>query len=379
MTARQLRTALANAIAALPAGDDHLAKREAARQWRQQVVRRLFDTRPSLLYREDELLSNVLPGRALDPLAIMPEIVPCRKEEDFLVFSYFSLWSSFPTTDRPGRRLKFLIRDLGHPSQPLIGICCLSSPVRQLRVRDEWIGWQGAESRATRARNLVRISDLSTCISLPPYAFLTGGKLIAGLMTSNEARSLYRARYCRQLTLRQSLCADEVYLITTSGCYGSNSPQYKGLKCDGQPLYRFLGYSRGYSHFQIDPVLYEHVKEFVSRRRPETRGKFRTWANSKIRVLRIAARELGISEERLVFTGHQRAIFAAPLVGNWRELLLGKDVCADAISYPASTIVDYWKETWLDKRLQNPDVSGAVKAFQPQSVRISGSLENRCG
>ena len=80
----------------------------------------------------------------------------------------------------------------------------------------------------------------------------------------------------------------------------------------GRSLYRFLGYSRGYSHFQIDPVLYEDVKAFVIRRRPETAGKFRTWSNSKIRVLRMAARELEIPEEQLVFSGHQRSIFAAP-------------------------------------------------------------------
>jgi len=361
----------------LPKGHDPLAKREAARNWHQHLVRRAFQTRPSLLNQENELLANVLPGRALDPYAIAPEIIPCRSEEDFLVFTYFSLWSSFPTVDRPGRRLKFLIRDAGHRDQPLIGICCLSSPVRQLRVRDEWIGWGGPEHRTIRARNLVNISDLSTCVSLPPYSFLTGGKLIAGLMASDDARALYRARYRNQLTLRQSLCAYELYLLTTSGCYGSNSPQYKGMKCNGQSLYRFLGYSRGYSHFQIDPMLYEHVKEFVRRRRPETKGQFRTWANSKIRVLRMAARELDISEELLVFTGHQRAIFAAPLVGNWRELLLGNDVLADTISYPAANIVDYWKRIWLDKRLKSRAVTDTVKSFRPQSARISRSLEGR--
>lgn len=336
-------------------------------------------TRPSLLNREDGLLSNVLPGRALDPYSITPQMSPCRSEEDFLIFTYFSLSSSFPTSDRPGRRLKFLIRDFGHRDRPLMGICCLSSPVRQLRVRDEWIGWQEPVHRAIRARNLVHISDLSTCISLPPYSFLTGGKLLAGLMASDEARSFYHARYCHQLTYRKFRCADELHLLTTSGCYGSNSPQYKGLKCDGRPLYRFVGYSRGYSHFQIDPMLYEHVKEFVQRRRPETKGLFRTWANSKIRVLRIAARELDISEESLVFTGHQRAIFAAPLAENWRELLLGSAVRSDSISYPAAKIVDYWKRVWLNKRLQNSAVTQVIESFKPQDLRISRLLEGGDG
>lgn len=215
--------------------------------------------------------------------------------------------------------MKFLIRDLGHKSQPLIGICCLSSPVRQLQARDEWIGWLGSEYRMIRRRRLVDIADLSTCVSMPPYSFLTGGKLLAGSMTSNEIRSFYHARYKDQLTLRQSLRADELYLLTTSGCYGSNAPLFKGLKCEGRSLYRFLGYSRGYSHFQIDPMLYEQVKNLVRRRRPDTKGQFRTWCNSKIRVLRMAARELKIPEELLVFTGHRRALFAAPLTENWQN------------------------------------------------------------
>jgi len=375
VTAKELRSALSDAIAKLPKTLDPLAKREAVRNWHSQVVRRVFKSRPSLSNQEDELLRNILPGCALNPDAIAPEMIPCRSKEDFLVFTYFSLWSSFPTVDRPGRRMKLLIRDLGHPDHPLIGICCLSSPVRQLRVRDEWIGWHGPQHRTIRARNLVHVSDLSTCVSLPPYSFLTGGKLLAGLMASDEVRSLYRARYHDRLTLRQCLCADELYLLTTSGSYGSNCPQYKGLKCEGRALYRFLGYSRGYSHFQIDPTLYEDVKKFVRRRRPETNGQFRTWSNSKIRVLRMAARELKISEELLVFTGHQRAVFAAPLANNWRNLLLGNDGPVDSIRYPAASIVDYWKGIWLDKRLKDRAVLQAVEGFKPHDIRISRLLE----
>ncbi len=379
MTAKELRSALTDAIAGIPKSYGPLGKREAARSWQSHIVKRVFDSRSSLAKRENDLLFNLLPGCALNAQAIAPEVIPCRSEEDFLVFTYFSLWSSFPTVDRPGRRMKFLIRDVGHRDQPLMGICCLSSPVRQLRVRDEWIGWQGPEHRTIRARNLVHVSDLSTCISLPPYSFLTGGKLLAGLMTSNEVRSLYRERYHDRLTLRQRLCADELYLLTTSGCYGSNAPQYKGLKRDGRSLYCFLGYSRGYSHFQISPMLYENVKDFVRRRRPETNGQFRTWSNSKIRVLRIAARELNIPEELLVFSGHQRAVFAAPLAENWRELLLGNDVHSNGIRYPAKDIVEYWKQIWLDRRLKNGAVGKTVEAFVPEHVRISRFVEGRDG
>jgi hypothetical protein len=378
VTAKSLRQALAQAISMLPKNRDSCAKREAVRKWRRDVTRRAFDAHQALRNRENSLLyGNVLRGRDLNVCKITPQIVPCRTEQDLLTFSYFSLCSSFPSGDRPGRRLKFLVRDVGQPGHPLIGICCLSSPVRQLRVRDEWIGWQESKYRSTRARNLVYISDLSTCISMPPYSFLTGGKLLAALMTSDDVRRLYRERYHEQLTLRQSLLADELYLLTTSGCYGSNSPMYKGMRCKGRTLYHFLGYSKGYSHFQIDPTLYEDVKRFVARRLPETAGRFRTWSNSKIRVLRLAARELKISEEILVFTGHQRAVFAAPLAENWRQLLLGDHVSADVISYPSCEIVEYWKEKWLARRLQSCETLAAVRRSSPAGVRVSRVLEAR--
>jgi hypothetical protein len=377
VTAEALRKALKEAIRTLPEDRGPAAKRKAVQRWHRAVAHSAFRRQPLLAEQEENLLRNLASGRSLEPERIAPAITPCQNERDFLVFAYFRLWSSFPSTDRPGRRMKFLIRDLGHPKQPLMGICCLSSPVRQLRVRDDWIGWQGAEHRSTRARNLVSVIDLSTCVSMPPYSALTGGKLLAGLMVSDEVRQMYQLRYRDRVTLHQKVKADEFYLMTTSGCYGSNAPLYKGIKSEGRSLYRFIGNSRGYSHFQIDPMLYEQVKAFVRRRRPETAGKFRTWANSKIRVLRMAARELGIPEEDLVFSGHKRAIFAAPMAHNWRSLLLGETRKPEFIGYPAAGIVNYWKQNWLSRRLQSAVVRQAVIGFSPADARISELLEDR--
>ncbi len=376
MNARALKSALAAAIDSLPRSRTPQDRRNASRHWRQQVLKRAFECRPALLARENDLLSNLANGSTLSPHAINPLVMPCLTKDDFLIFAYFALWSSFPTHDRPGRRLKFLVRDIGNRNQPLIGICCLSSPVRQVRARDEWIGWEGSEHRLARARNLVHIADLSTCVSLPPYSALTGGKLLAGLMTSNEVRSFYSARYCGQLTTRQRRLADELFLLTTSGCYGSNTPQYKGLKCDGESLYRFIGYSRGYSHFQIDPNLYEEVKAFVIRRRPDTKGLFRTWCNSKLRVLRLAARDLGIPEEHLVFTGHRRGMFASLLDYSWRDLLLGRTSHREPVSRPSALIVQAWKRDWLPRRLGDPVLTNSVLSFEPYSARISSMVEN---
>lgn len=41
----------------------------------------------------------------------------------------------------PGRTMMFLVRDQAAPRHPVMGIGSLSSPIVQIRERDEWIGW----------------------------------------------------------------------------------------------------------------------------------------------------------------------------------------------------------------------------------------------
>lgn len=58
------------------------------------------------------------------------------------VWRYLRLtWSTIPQSI-PGRRMLVLVRDAAAENHPVIGIAALGSPVVQLRIRDEWIGWQ---------------------------------------------------------------------------------------------------------------------------------------------------------------------------------------------------------------------------------------------
>ncbi len=41
----------------------------------------------------------------------------------------------------PGRSMMFLVRDRAAPTHPIMGIGAISSPILQIRERDEWIGW----------------------------------------------------------------------------------------------------------------------------------------------------------------------------------------------------------------------------------------------
>ena len=67
----------------------------------------MFEKKPRLRSHEDRYLSQLIFGKALNEEDIDPVLIPCVTREDFDVYDYFRMWSSFPTLDRPGPRLSF--------------------------------------------------------------------------------------------------------------------------------------------------------------------------------------------------------------------------------------------------------------------------------
>src|SRR5262245_31481587 len=99
MTSAALKAALIAAIDGLPQSRTPQDRSDASRNWHHKVLKRAFECRPALIAGENRLLSHLATGATLSPKAIDPMILPCLTREDFLIFSYFALWSSFPTND----------------------------------------------------------------------------------------------------------------------------------------------------------------------------------------------------------------------------------------------------------------------------------------
>ncbi len=132
------------------------------------------------------------------------------------VFRYFRWHWSFPYADTPGRSLPVLIRDGGHPRQPVCGLLCLSSPVLQLTPRDRHLGlsvcWLQAIVRSldvdlagdrgrcvaevTKALQAVsaalRMSALEAGGGLTPATLLQDFALLLGLQLSGQPAALAR-------------------------------------------------------------------------------------------------------------------------------------------------------------------------------------------
>ena len=88
--------------------------------------------------------AGALLSRTIDPY-VQPAIAGKRCR--FTGLDLFDVWRYFRHTwttayqSTPGRKLFFLIRDRAADCHPVIGIAALGSPIVQLTVRDEWIGW----------------------------------------------------------------------------------------------------------------------------------------------------------------------------------------------------------------------------------------------
>jgi hypothetical protein len=108
------------------------------------------------LMRDGRELANRLhaaraggPGASLDGvIAPYLQVVAPAERCEFTGLQLQDVWRYFrhtwtnQYTSVPGRSMMFLVRDAAAENHPVIGIAALSSPIVQIRERDEWIGWQ---------------------------------------------------------------------------------------------------------------------------------------------------------------------------------------------------------------------------------------------
>ncbi len=124
-----------------------IAAMEATRLWRGQAVS-IF----SLMTEGLDLAQSVSHFQAgeLSAAAVLaPEIqvvetgAVCTETGMLLtdIWRYFRHTWANPYSTVPGRTMQILVRDTSRPFHPVIGLVALSSPVVQIGVRDQWIGW----------------------------------------------------------------------------------------------------------------------------------------------------------------------------------------------------------------------------------------------
>ncbi|MCS6805945.1 MAG: DUF4338 domain-containing protein [Acidobacteriota bacterium] len=235
------------------------------------------------------------------------------------LFRLAALTWSVPVSQGYGRRMRFLVWD--DYNERLIGLLALGDPVFNLRVRDEWIGWNVKQ----REERLVNVLDAYVLGAVPPYNMMLGGKLIACLARTRDVREIFTERYrdtCGIISgkrKRADLC-----LITTSSALGRSS-LYNRLSLDGNRIFISIGYTSGWGHFHIPDALFAKMREYLSRiddRYARNYG-FGEGPNWKLRATRKVLSRIGMDPD-LLRHGILREVFVCPLASNAREFLTGK-------------------------------------------------------
>jgi hypothetical protein len=309
--------------------------------------------------------ANLAAGEHAIKSIVNPIIEVCETQEQFDLFRICRFYWSSPYSDYVGRRIKFLIRDSSLPNCPLIGIAALGSSIVHIPERDEWIGWD----TKTRTQNLIYAMDAYVLGALPPYNYLLGGKLISYILTSNEVREIFINKYKNKVTNILKRKANRLACIFTTSLYGKSS-QYNRLKFEDKLLYIPIGKTKGYGTLHLTDETFNAMRALLEKNNIIVTNRFGDGPIWRMRVIRTASALLGFDTDFLLRHSFQRNIYAIPLASNFKEFLCGINSKLHCYNYPLSTLVNYWRERWLSKRKDNPDVKNNVMAFRPEHFLI---------
>lgn len=293
--------------------------------------------RPPLIRRLGKLKHYFAEGRKIDPSRIEPmlaEVTP-RSLEDHLFKLVRTSWS-MPYSKGYGRRLRFVVMDAHH--ETVIGIIGLQSAPADLACRDRLVGESPDKLRWVNAT-----MDAFTLGAMAPYAELLGGKLVAGLVASDEVRIAYWRKYggARSVMMKQRTM-QPLLAVTTTSAFGRSSI-YNRLKFEGRSIAEPIGYTKGFGTLHLESV-YPEIEAWLKihdRFVPPGYGngpKVR-WQNIQNTITL-----LGLPHSLLAH-GLEREAFLFRHVSNFERACKQEEVPIP-IAMPASTWAEYWKDRW---------------------------------
>ena len=232
--------------------------------------------------------------------------------------------------------------------------------------------------------------ELNVCGAIRPYNELLAGKLIALSALTPYVLDTYRQRYkdrpseiASQMLGEDVVRSPDLVYVGTTSLYSVGSSQYNRLVV---PKARIgssfdLRYSeldertQGFGTFHISHQTIEAIEEVLKKEGSQTvNHQFGEGASPKLRLLGEGVRALLKSDGNNslgAFTSHAmpRIIYAAPLISNLFEYLLGLDKkpkyyeargLGDA---GTQQILDFWTERWLLRRLDYAPALERVAEF----------------
>lgn len=230
----------------------------------------------------------------------------------------------------------------------------------------------------------VDMMDITVCGAVAPYNALLGGKLVSLLMASPDVVAAYNKRYHSTSSLIASSMAGRpvrrtphlVFMGTTS-LYGVGASQYNRLRLPAELVggvpkaeiaFNMLGRTVGYGsyHFSQDTMKAMDVVLRRSQRGRQVNSIFGEGVNPKLRKVRGALDAVGLPSDLLLQHGSVRLVYGIPLATNFRDVLLGRTRRPEYIlldrANATERVIDYWRERWLSRRIEQPSVLAGVMA-----------------
>jgi hypothetical protein len=277
-------------------------------------------------------------GAQIDPAKIDPVLMPVGPTGLWadLFFVTRSMWS-MPYNKGYGRRLRYVVYDSFHES--VIGIIGLQSPPADLGVRDRLFDCPEENKLALVNATM----DAYAVGAVPPYSFLLGGKLCAGLIATDTIRQGYWRQYAgKQTEMEQAHISQPLVGVTTTSAFGRSS-QYNRLKYKERLLAQPIGYTQGYGMLHLEHV-YEHACNYL-----RMIGKYIEpgYGNGpKVRWQNMTRALLGVGlPSSMLKHGVLREVFLYRFVDNFEQGMKGGAFGAP-LNLPEADFACYWKERW---------------------------------
>jgi hypothetical protein len=224
-----------------------------------------------------------------------------------------------------------------------------------------------------------QVMDISVCGAIAPYSYLLGGKLVAMMMLSPEVRNAYARRYRDQSSVIASSMAGrairrapQMIALTTTSLYGIQPNQYTRAAVPTADssysvAFKSLGITEGQGSYHFSSRTIREMDRLLASRGESINRIFGEGVNPRMRIIRTALDMCGFSSDQLLWHGTPRVVYGATLATNAKDVLLGWSqspryaLNGDA-SKETSRIANYWRERWLDKRIDRPEVLEQVEA-----------------
>lgn len=256
--------------------------------------------------------------------------------------------------------------------------------------KDGWRALDTAIAELRKAGLASQVVDVSVCGAVHPYTDLLGGKLVALVLSSREARDAYRKQYEGRISLIASQMAGrpirrpaELKVLTTTSLYGNGSSQYNRLRLrvgDHPDLpfditwNLFDGDSErttGYGTVHLATATIDALRKLSSLAYGARRvnNRFGEGASPRLRQVREGLDALGIESSHILHHATPRLFCACEIEPGARQQLLGLRAHSQTLPPSIDAIAAAWRRRWLLKRIKSDEVLDRVGRMGPDSVQ----------